>query len=112
MFSDPVRVGVNSPNPNGSASAVVNVLSDVVAGQHRFVIKAVNQLGKEATMAVTIYLGSLDSNVGFGRLIGVPLALAIGPALIIPATRRRRRLVTLDNPVIRVDRGYLLSHPL
>jgi hypothetical protein len=96
IFSDPVRVGAVRPDSNGSVVSVVNVPNDVVAGQHRFVIKAVNESGNEATMAVRIYLGGKDSNVDFGWLIGVPLSLAIATALIIPATRRRRRLATID----------------
>lgn len=94
IYSDPVRLGVLSPDATGSISARLVVPDEVKGGDHRFVVKTRTQSGDETTLALGIGVGPASEGVAFEWLIGVPLALAVAAALIIPATRRRRRAAT------------------
>lgn len=91
IYSNPVRLGVFSPDAEGSISARLVVPDEVQGGEHRFVVKAQAQSGDDETLALGIVVGASSEGVQFEWLIGIPLALAVAAALIIPATRRRRR---------------------
>jgi methionine-rich copper-binding protein CopC len=91
IYSDPVRLGVFSPDAEGSISARLVVPDEVQGGEHRFVVKSRTQSGDDETLALGIVVGEASEGVQFEWLIGVPLSVAVAAALIIPATRRRRR---------------------
>ncbi|MGA0863276.1 MAG: choice-of-anchor Q domain-containing protein [Ilumatobacteraceae bacterium] len=91
VFSEPTFLGSLEPDREGKISGLLAVPADVEPGNHRLVIKAQNQSGDDATMAVGIGVGEAPAGVAFEWLIGIPLALAVVAGLVIPARRRRRQ---------------------
>lgn len=91
IYSEPIMLGRVKPDATGAITARLAVPDDVPGGDHRFVVKTRTQSGDETTLAVGIGVGAAPEGVAIEWLIGVPLSLAVAMALIIPATRRRRR---------------------
>lgn len=92
LFSNPVLMGTARVGEDGSVSSTFVIPRDAPNGAHRIAIVARTTDGKKATLAVGVKVGEwkTERNVTFW-LIVLPILLAIGGALVIPATRRRRR---------------------
>jgi hypothetical protein len=92
MFSTPIQLGQAKADASGNLSTTVVVPTALESGNHRIVIKAMNEAGKSVTLSVGIVVGAQKKLSSTTRLLIItPVSLAILAALIIPATRRRRR---------------------
>lgn len=92
LFSDPVRLGTATTSSTGTLSEVFVVPVDVEDGEHRVAVVAGDGSGETVTVTVGVMVGQWDSGPGIAVwLIVVPIVLAVLGALVIPATRRRRR---------------------
>ena len=68
------------------------VPAGVPVGAHRITVVARTDDDKPATLTVGVMVGEWDNGPGVALwLIVLPIRLAIGGALVLPATRRRRR---------------------
>jgi len=92
LFSTPVLMGTATVGDDGSVVSSFVVPKDVPDGAHRIAIVAKTTDGEPATLAVGVTVGEwkAERNVTFW-LIVVPIVAAVVGALVIPATRRRRR---------------------
>ena len=92
MFSEPVRIGTAVISSSGSFSGGFDVPRDVSAGAHRITVVTEGADGDSVTLTVGVLVGEWGSEQGIALwLIATPILLAVGGALVIPATRRRRR---------------------
>lgn len=92
LFSTPVRLGELSVRSDGAVTGDFAIPSDVKIGAHRIAIIARTSEGKSTTLALGIRVGTAEDSdrVSFW-FIAPPLILAVLVALVLPATRRRRR---------------------
>jgi hypothetical protein len=94
MFSSPIQIGSGDISQDGDFTGKFALPNDIDGGAHRLVLKTVSYSGSDSTVSVGFLVGSSDNgNVSIGTIIFTTLGLAIAFALIIPATRRRRRKV-------------------
>lgn len=94
LFSTPVLLGTSTVGVDGTITGTFRIPRDASSGSHRVVVVAKTRDGKPATLAVGINVGEWDSGPNVAVwLIALPIVLAIGGALVLPATRRRRRAV-------------------
>ena len=92
LFSTPVLLGSVKVGPDGTVIGTFSVPKKAPSGAHRIVIVAKTTDGKPATLTVGINVGKWDSGPGVAVwLIVLPIVLAVVGALVVPATRRRRK---------------------
>lgn len=92
MFSTPIQIGQGKISEDGNFSGRFAVPDSVESGSHRLVLKTVSYTGSESTVSVGFIVGSgNDGNSAISAIIFGILGVAVTFALIIPATRRRRR---------------------
>jgi hypothetical protein len=93
MFSTPSLLGKLSSAATGAISGTLDIPADLQSGDHRLVLKGVNNDGESFVLGVGMMFGSADSGTSAASrlLIGVPVALAVLIGLFIPAVSRRRR---------------------
>ncbi len=92
LFSDPVRLGTATTSSAGTLSEVFSVPVDAEDGEHRVAVVAGDSSGDTVTVTVGVMVGEWESGPAIAVwLIVVPIILAVLGALVIPATRRRRR---------------------
>ena len=92
MFSTPVLLGTTKVGSDGRVSGSFVVPENAETGAHRVTVVARTNDDKPATLTVGFEVGEWDTGPGVTVwLIVLPIALAIGGALTLPATRRRRR---------------------
>ena len=95
LFSTPVFLGSVKVGSDGAVTGDFTVPDGAPSGAHRIVIEATTADGEPATLAVGVNVGEWDSGPGVTVwLIVTPIVLAIAGALVLPATRRRRRSAT------------------
>jgi hypothetical protein len=94
LFSTPVLMGTVRVGDDGSVVSMFVIPKDAPNGAHRIAIVAKTTDGDPATLAVGVMIGEWKSerNVTFW-LIVLPIIAAVSGALVIPATRRRRRSI-------------------
>jgi hypothetical protein len=92
MFSTPTRLGVVKTNYIGTAEAIVEVVNNPKAGNHRIVLSGKSRDGADAMLTVGVIVGGSDSGVSTLSkfLIALPMVVAVIAALVIPTRRRRR----------------------
>lgn len=96
LFSTPVLLGTTKVGDDGSVTGTFTIPSDAPSGAHRVVIVAKTTDGTPATLTVGINVGEWDSGLDVAVwLIVLPIAFAVIGALVLPATRRRRRAQTV-----------------
>ena len=97
MFSTPSLLGKLSATATGAISGTFDIPTDLESGDHRLVLKGINNDGEDVVLGVGMMFGSVDSgtSVASRMLIGVPVALAVLIGLFIPAVSRRRRKQSL-----------------
>lgn len=92
LFSDPVRLGTATTSSTGTLSEVFSVPVDADDGEHRVAVVAGDSSGETVTVTVGVMVGEWESGPAIAVwLIAVPIVLAVFGAMVIPATRRRRR---------------------
>jgi hypothetical protein len=94
MFSTPIQIGSGDISQDGDFTGKFALPKNIVGGSHRLVLNTLSYSGSDSTVSVGFIVRSSDNgNVSIGTIIFTTLGLAIAFALIIPATRRRRRKV-------------------
>jgi hypothetical protein len=92
LFSTPVLLGTTKVGADGTITATFTIPEDASSGSHRVVIVARTTDGEPATLAVGINVGEWEKESSLTVwLIVLPIVLAVAGALLLPATRRRRR---------------------
>jgi hypothetical protein len=92
LFSTPSLLGTEVVNADGSLTASYVLPSNIPLGEHRLAVTS--QLSNSEPVIFTLGVGVGEMQDGGGVatwLIVSPLAMATFGALVIPATRRRRR---------------------
>lgn len=91
LFSSPVRIGSAEVGPDGSVSGTFTVPTGTERGSHRLTIIARTVDGEPASLTVGVLVSDWEKSSNIATwLIVLPIVLAVGGALALPATRRRR----------------------
>lgn len=92
LFSTPTLLGRAAINVSGAMSSDFALPRSLESGQHRVAIVSGTTESTAVTITVGIMAGAWSQDSGITLwFIVAPLALAVSGALILPATRRRRR---------------------
>lgn len=92
LFSSPVRLGSAEVASDGAVTGTFSVPDDAQEGAHRIAIVARTADGEPATLVVGIFVGEWEKSSNIATwLIVMPIVMAVAGALVLPATRRRRR---------------------
>jgi hypothetical protein len=92
LLSTPTQLGVGTVNGDGEFSGKFAIEGDIESGSHRLVLKTTSYTGSESTISVGFIIGAgNDGSSAISVIIFTTLGVAIALALIIPATRRRRK---------------------
>jgi hypothetical protein len=93
LFSTPALLGTAKVGADGTVTGTFTIPKNASEGSHRIAIVAKTTDGKPATLTIGVMVGEWNSGSRIAVwLIVLPIALAVGGALILPATKRRRRL--------------------
>ena len=93
LFSTPALLGTAKVGVDGTVTGTFTIPKNASNGSHRIAVVAKTTDGKPATLTVGVMVGEWNSGSRIAVwLIVLPIALAVGGALVLPATRRRRRL--------------------
>lgn len=96
LFSTPQLMGTAKVGADGSVVGLFTIPENVPAGSHRIAVVARTNDGKPATLTVGIKVGEWKKESSLAVwLIVLPIVLAVVGALTLPATRRRRRRLTV-----------------
>ena len=94
LFSTPQLMGTAKVGAEGVVVGNFTVPKNVPQGSHRIAVVAQTKDGKPATLTVGVMVGEWKKEKSITIwLIVLPIVLAIFGALVLPATRRRRRNV-------------------
>ena len=94
LFSTPQLMGTAKVGAEGVVVGNFTVPKNVPQGSHRIAVVAQTKEGKPATLTVGVMVGEWKKEKSITIwLIVLPIVLAIFGALVLPATRRRRRNV-------------------
>jgi protein involved in polysaccharide export with SLBB domain len=94
LFSTPQLMGTAKVGADGIVVGNFTVPKNVPQGSHRIAVVAKTKDGKPATLAVGVMVGEWKKERSITIwLIVLPIVLAILGALVLPATRRRRKSV-------------------
>lgn len=92
MFSTPIQIGRELVGDYGKVSGTFDVPDGLESGPHRIVVNAVSYTGTESTVSIGFLLdGASNGSSPISIIIYTTLGVAVAFALVIPATRRRRR---------------------
>ena len=92
LFSTPQLMGTAKVGADGMVVGTFTIPQDISLGSHRIAIVAQTVDGKSATLAVGIKVGDWKKGRSITVwLIVLPIVLAMGGALLLPAVIRRRR---------------------
>jgi hypothetical protein len=92
LFSTPQLMGTAKVGADGAVIGNFTIPQKVSSGSHRIAIVAQTADGKPATLAVGIKVGEWKRGPSITVwLIILPIVLAMGGALLLPAVIRRRR---------------------
>lgn len=92
VFSTPFKLAEVTAGSDGRVSGTYPLPASVDPGSHRIVLKGQDAKGDDVVAGVGLYVGQPFEGGGVSPwVIWTPVTLAIGFALIIPATRRRRK---------------------
>ena len=93
LFSTPQLMGSAKVGPDGMVVGTFTIPKNISLGSHRIAIVAQTVDGKSATLAVGIKVGEWKKGRSITVwLIVLPILLAMGGALLLPAVIRRRRI--------------------
>jgi len=95
IFSTPFRLADLTAGSDGRVSGTYPLPSSVEAGTHRVVLKGENADGSDVVAGIGLFIGEPFEGDGVSPwVIWTPVSLAVAFALVIPATRRRRKKQT------------------
>jgi hypothetical protein len=93
LFSTPALLGTAKVGVDGTVTGTFTIPKNASNGSHRIAVVAKTTDGKPATLTIGVMVGEWNSGSQITVwLIVLPIALAVGGALALPATRRRRRM--------------------
>ena len=93
LFSTPALLGTAKVGADGTVTGTFTIPKNASNGSHRIAVVAKTTDGKPATLTVGVMVGEWNSGSRVAVwLIVLPIAVAVVGALVLPATRRRRRL--------------------
>jgi len=93
LFSTPALLGTAKVGVDGTVTGTFTIPKNASNGSHRIAVVAKTTDGKPATLTIGVMVGEWNSGSRITVwLIVLPIALAVGGALALPATRRRRRM--------------------
>lgn len=94
LFSTPMLMGTAKVRVDGTVVGTFTIPKDVPKGAHRIALVTKTSDGKPATLTVGVMVGKWEKGPNVTLwLIVLPIVLAVAGALVLPATRRRRRTV-------------------
>lgn len=97
LFSTPKKLGEMSVDSSGSVSGTFEIPADTSSGSHRMVIVTKGKNAEKATLTIGLMVGDAKQEQSITPwVIALPIIFAILGALILPATRRRRRRLSLE----------------
>lgn len=92
VFSTPFRLAELTAGSDGRVSGTYPLPASIESGSHRVILKGENKNGSDVVAGVGLFIGQPFKGDGVSPwVIWTPVSLAIAVALIIPATRRRRK---------------------
>jgi uncharacterized membrane protein len=92
LFSTPQLMGTAKVGADGTVVGTFTVPKNVDKGAHRIAVVAKTTDGKSATLTVGVKVGEWKKERSIALwLIILPIVLAVIGALLIPATRRRKK---------------------
>jgi hypothetical protein len=98
LFSTPSLLGTEVVNADGSLTASYVLPSNIPSGEHRLAVTSQLPDSEPVTFTLGVGIGEMkDGGKVATWLIVTPLAMAAFGALVIPATRRRRRALSLND---------------
>jgi hypothetical protein len=93
LFSTPALLGTAKVGVDGTVTGTFTIPKNASNGSHRIAVVAKTTDGKPATLTIGVMVGEWNSGSRITVwLIVLPIALAVGGAMALPATRRRRRM--------------------
>ena len=95
LFSTPQLMGTAKVGANGIVVGTFTVPKNIDQGSHRIAVVAKTTDGKSATLTVGVKVGEWKKERSVALwIIVLPIALAVFGALLLPATRRRKKSAT------------------
>jgi hypothetical protein len=92
LFSTPQLMGTAKVGADGTVVGTFTVPKNVDKGSHRIAVVAKTTDGKSATLTVGVKIGEWKKERSIALwLIILPIVLAVLGALLLPATRRRKK---------------------
>lgn len=92
LFSTPQLMGTAKVGADGIVVGIFTVPKNVDQGSHRIAVVAKTTDGKSATLTVGVKVGEWKKERSVALwIIVLPIVLAVFGALLLPATRRRRK---------------------
>jgi hypothetical protein len=92
LFSTPQLMGTAKVGSNGLVVGMFTVPKNVPKGAHRIAIVAQTKDGKSTTLTVGVRVGNWKKERSIALwIIVLPIVLAVFGALLLPATRRRKK---------------------
>jgi hypothetical protein len=92
LFSTPQLMGTAKVGADGIVVGTFTVPKNVDQGSHRIAVVAKTTDGKSATLTVGVKVGEWKKERSVALwIIVLPIVLAVFGALLLPATRRRRK---------------------
>ena len=95
LFSTPQLMGTAKVGANGIVVGTFTVPKNIDQGSHRIAVVAKTTDGKSATLTVGVKVGEWKKERSVALwIIVLPIVLAVFGALLLPATRRRKKSAT------------------
>lgn len=92
LLSDPIKLATVVIGDNGRVDGVVIINDQVPYGPHRLVFDTLSSSGEEVIVSFGVIVGTQGQGVPVSWVILGILVTATIAGLIVPATRRRRRV--------------------
>jgi hypothetical protein len=97
LFSLPKKLGEMKVDASGKVSGTFEIPALTPDGNHRMVIVAKGEKSEKTTLTIGLIVGEAKKEKNIATwLIALPILLAILGGLILPATRRRRRSLSVE----------------
>jgi hypothetical protein len=92
LFSNPTKLTSSVANDQGVIEVLAEIPASVDEGDHRLVVEGTNADGELVVIVLGVTYGELvEGSFSAGRLLGLPLVVAVFFGLFLPRTMRRLR---------------------
>lgn len=96
LFSTPTKLNSTLANDQGVIEVLAEIPASIDDGDHRLVVEGTNADGELVVIALGVTYGELnEGSFSAGRLMGLPLVIAVFFGLFLPRTMRRLRTKSL-----------------